>query len=180
MAQIAGAVKTMFLSRTDKNARHAVFEKIQQRQVQVTEGKANPLIIFPEGCSTNGEYLITFKKGAFASLMPVKPLLNVPKSLRGDSTMGYCINMWHWGFIVFQCVWMHFEHTELPVFAPNEYFWKHHWDGKDPEERWKVYANAVREVMAEVGGFKLSDATMEDKLAYKNLVWGYDVSKKEE
>ena len=31
----------------------------------------------------------------------------------------------------------------LPVFKPNEYFWKHHWrEGK--EEKWEAYARAVR------------------------------------
>ena len=32
----------------------------------------------------------------------------------------------------------------MPVFAPNEYFWKNHWDGKNEEDKWKVFANAVR------------------------------------
>ena len=64
------------------------------------------------------------------------------------------------------------ESLELPTFVPNEYFWKNHWDGKDPSQKWKVFANAVREAMAEVGGFKLSNSTMEDKMAYKELMWG--------
>ena len=39
------------------------------------EGKAGPILIFPEGCSTNGKYMIQFKKGAFFSLKPVKPFV---------------------------------------------------------------------------------------------------------
>jgi hypothetical protein len=31
---------------------------------------------------------------------------------------------------------------EMPVFRPNDFFWKHHWDGK--EEKWQAYARAVR------------------------------------
>ena len=42
---------------------------------------------------------------------------------------------------------------EMPVFAPNEYFWNKYWDGKDPNKKWEVYAEAVREAMAEVGGY---------------------------
>ena len=60
----------------------------------------------------------------------------------------------------------------MPIFAPNDYFWKHHWDGKDPEDKWKVFAEAVRQAMAECGGYQLSDSVMEDKMAYKELVWG--------
>ena len=63
----------------------------------------------------------------------------------------------------------------MPIFAPNEYFWENHWDGKDPKMKWKVFANAVREAMAEVGGYYLSDSSMEDKLEYKNLIWGKGV-----
>ena len=40
---------------------------------------------------------------------------------------------------------------EMPVFKPNDYFWKNHWDGK--EDKWKTYARAVRSVMIENGGF---------------------------
>jgi hypothetical protein len=55
--------------------------------------------------------------------------------------------------------------TELPVFAPNEYFWTHHWkEGK--EEKWEAFARAVREIMAEAGNFKISDLTMQDKFDY--------------
>jgi hypothetical protein len=36
--------------------------------------------------------------------------------------------------------WTYFL-QEMPVFEPNEYFWEHHWDGK--EEKWKVFARAV-------------------------------------
>jgi len=57
----------------------------------------------------------------------------------------------------------------LPVFTPNEYFWKHHWlEGK--EEKWEAYARAVRQIMAQHGGFKLSDLTMEDKFKYKAAI----------
>jgi hypothetical protein len=32
---------------------------------------------------------------------------------------------------------------ELPVFTPNEYFWKHFWnEGK--EEKWEAFARVVR------------------------------------
>ena len=44
---------------------------------------------------------------------------------------------------------------EMPVFRPNEYFWKNHWDGK--EDKWITYARAVRAVMAEHSGMEVSD-----------------------
>lgn len=58
----------------------------------------------------------------------------------------------------------------MPVFKPNEYFWKHHWDGK--EEKWVAFARAVRKCMQKTGGFEDTDLAMEDKIAYKILIRG--------
>jgi hypothetical protein len=42
------------------------------------DGKTKvPFLIFAEGATTNGEYLMSFKKGAFASLLPIQPLTMV-------------------------------------------------------------------------------------------------------
>jgi hypothetical protein len=42
----------------------------------------------------------------------------------------------------------------MPVFSPNDYFWKHHWDGK--EEKWQAYARAMQQLMADELGIKTS------------------------
>lgn len=63
---------------------------------------AVPITIFPEGCTTNGEYVIMFKKGAFSGLRAVKPwsaktwsLFNniSPNDGGGLSLMSYMIIM---------------------------------------------------------------------------------------
>ena len=77
----------------------------------------------------------------------------------------------------FHCIAYSVEMQELPVFAPNKYFWDKYWDGKDEESKWKVYADAVRQVMAETGGFKLNEAVMDDKLKFKQQVWGTKTKK---
>jgi hypothetical protein len=42
------------------------------------DGKTKvPFLIFAEGSTSNGEYLMSFKKGAFASLLPVQPMTMV-------------------------------------------------------------------------------------------------------
>ena len=55
--------------------------------------------------------------------------------------------------------------TDMPVFKPNDYFWQHHWDGK--EEKWVAYARAVRTLMAENAGLKLCDTSLEAKVDFK-------------
>jgi hypothetical protein len=42
-----------------------------ERQIASEEGKYPKLLIFVEGCTTNGTSLLQFKKGAFASLRSV-------------------------------------------------------------------------------------------------------------
>jgi len=61
-----------------------------------------------------------------------------------------------------------YQLQEMPVFEPNDYFWAHHWDGK--EEKWKVYARVMQQLIAKQSGLKTSDSWVTDKLKYKELV----------
>lgn len=73
--------------------------------------------------------------------------------------------------VIGMAIFMTLTVDELPVFAPNEYFWKNHWrEGK--EEKWEAYARVVKDIMAEVGGLKVSDLTMQDKFDYIELLKG--------
>ena len=48
-------------------------ELIKQRCDFIMIGKKFPsILIFPEGTTTNGKYIISFKRGAFAHMFPVK------------------------------------------------------------------------------------------------------------
>lgn len=50
----------------------------------------------------------------------------------------------------------------MPPFQPNEYLWAAHADkGKD---RWEIYAWAVRDVIAKVGGFGKHDMSYREKI----------------
>jgi hypothetical protein len=67
--------------------------------------------------------------------------------------------------------------NEMPVFRPNDYFWQHHWNGK--EEKWVAYARAMRIIMAEHAGMKLSDSKLDDKVDFKFLIKGKEIIKRE-
>lgn len=64
-------LNSLFLDRAEKTSRAAVMQQLKDRQQEAIDGKRSPLVIFPEGATTNGTGLIHFKKGAFASLLPV-------------------------------------------------------------------------------------------------------------
>ena len=170
---IATAVGTVFMSRNSNDDRQKIFQTIENAQIAFEQGRGPPTLVFPEAATTNQEYLIQFKAGAFASLKPVKPYINRSKSIVGNQALGSCMDVWHWSFLLpllgigYWC-----ENLEMPVFAPNDYFWKNHWDGKDEKKKWYVFAEAVRQAMAECGNYKLSSATMQDKMEYKEIIWG--------
>eukprot|EP00356_Strombidium_inclinatum_P015694 CAMPEP_0170499302 /NCGR_PEP_ID=MMETSP0208-20121228/30907_1 /TAXON_ID=197538 /ORGANISM="Strombidium inclinatum, Strain S3" /LENGTH=69 /DNA_ID=CAMNT_0010776811 /DNA_START=668 /DNA_END=877 /DNA_ORIENTATION=+ len=42
----------------------------------MASGKAKlPLVVYPEGAASNGDFLTSFKSGTFKSLAPVKPFV---------------------------------------------------------------------------------------------------------
>lgn len=116
---------------------------IQDRQLAAERGEVAPIIIFPEGVTTNGETLVYFHKGAFASLRGVQPIVFTYKTLfpmkasQDIIGIGLHLNM------VPSCGYITTHLAELPVFTPNEYFWKHHWD-QAKEEKWEAFARVTR------------------------------------
>ena len=67
-----------------------------------------------------------------------------------------------------------------PVFKPNDYFWKNHWNESSGEQKWEAYARVVRdEIMAPSFNFKLSDLTAQDKVDFKNIMKGKKVKKEQ-
>ena len=79
--------------------------------------------------------MIKFKKGAFVSLKAVKPFSakswapfglspNDGGGMNLVSIMCRLASVPGWTYTLY----------EMPVFEPNDYFWKNHWDGK--EEKW--------------------------------------------
>jgi len=106
-----------------------------------------PVALFPEGATTNGLGLINFKKGAFASLKPVKPICIKYHNLRCRLQHGDASHYHYWIIFAMQILACTISYYEMPVFAPNEYFWQHHWDGR--EDKWVAYARAIRSIIAE-------------------------------
>uniref|UniRef100_A0A7S4N6S9 EF-hand domain-containing protein n=1 Tax=Odontella aurita TaxID=265563 RepID=A0A7S4N6S9_9STRA len=75
-----GAVAKLFLpilvDRNDDNSRKAVAAEIESRARRAADGTfRGPVFLFPEGTTTNGTSVITFKAGAFAPRLPVQPVV---------------------------------------------------------------------------------------------------------
>lgn len=149
-------------------ARAKTLQQIQERQVLIKQGVCPQLNIFPEGATTNGKSIIKFKKGAFFSLDAVRPVVIRYKEMGGLSVAQDVCGILYSTLASVYTIGTTVQVDYLPVFQPNDFFWNNHWqEGK--EEKWEAYARVVREIMAEHGGFKLSELTMQDKIEYKKL-----------
>lgn len=126
------------------------------------EGKnllTGSIVVFPEGTTTNGSFLLPFRTGAFAAGLPVQPIL-----LKYD-------------FVAFNPSWetispkkhivrllaqpSHRCHViSLPQIAPT---------GESKEDV-RDFANRARDAIAEAGGLQKSDLGYQDKMKYHHLL----------
>ena len=158
-----------YVDRSDKDSKTRTFEQIAKRQEDCEKGLFPPLIINAEGGTTNGRYLIHFKKGGFFALRSVQPVI-VEYDTEGMQ-MENCMMPIH-GHIVLSAVTSTVKRikiVKLPTFKPNEFFFNRY--GMSGEEKWETYARVVREIMAENSHLKMSDKTIEDKFEYRKLLF---------
>ncbi len=119
---------------------------INTRQEEVKKGLYPPLILYPEGGTTNNTELLKFKGGAFRGLHSVQPI--TLKYYSPYMTPSHDV-MNVFSHILLMCCQPFTIITvqELPVFEPNDYFFKHHM--QEGEIKWVTYMRVIREIMAD-------------------------------
>ncbi|KAG6494438.1 hypothetical protein ZIOFF_049464 [Zingiber officinale] len=147
------------------------------------------MLLFPEGTTTNGDYLLPFKSGAFLAKAPVVPvILKYPygrfspawDSISGtlatqlpllsrnqdclvllNATILFASSVRHVCLLLCQFV-NHLEVIHLPVYYPSDQ------EKEDP----KLYAGNVRKLMATEGNLTLSDIGLAEKRIYHAVLNG--------
>ncbi len=74
---VAKALGCIFVARESKESRTEAKAAIKERlqsQVSKTSKHKTPLVVFPEGSTNNGNYLLQFRRGAFEANVPIQPL----------------------------------------------------------------------------------------------------------
>ncbi|XP_044475848.1 lysophospholipid acyltransferase LPEAT1-like isoform X2 [Mangifera indica] len=137
---------------------------VTERVQEAHKDKSAPMMmLFPEGTTTNGDFLLPFKTGAFLARVPVLPvILRYPYqrfSLAWDSISG----VRHVLFLLCQFV-NHIEVTRLPVYYPSH-------QEKDDS---KFYAENVRRLMASEGNLIMSNIRLAEKRIYHAALNGND------
>ena len=154
---ISCSLNCHFVNRESKKDKEKNFKLLLERQKLFYEEKnLAPLVIFPESTCSCGRNILRFKKGAFYSLLPIKPQIvtidqNSSFHLSVGATnviLGYFKNLCH----TFNIIYV----TILPIIRPTYYMFEHYKNlGK---EKWEIYANVVRKIYCEIG--KLQETPM--------------------
>ncbi|KAK8560525.1 hypothetical protein V6N13_082962 [Hibiscus sabdariffa] len=113
------------------------------------------IMLFPEGTTTNGDFLLPFKTGAFLAGAPVVPVILRYPYQRFSPAWDSISGVRHVVFLLCQFV-NHLEVTWLPVYHPSQ----------QEKDNPKLYANNVRKLMAAEGGLILSDIGLAEKRIY--------------
>jgi hypothetical protein len=67
-------------------------------------------------------------------------------------------------------LWHDLTVTKLPVIKPTSYMFEKYKDLGT--EKWEIYAEVVREMWCEIGGFEKSNKTFRDTLDYVSTIFG--------
>ncbi|KAL6631933.1 hypothetical protein U3516DRAFT_838967 [Neocallimastix sp. 'constans'] len=154
---------SFFVNRESEKSRKNALDTLIQRQQDFYNKKSYVrTLVFPEGTTTNGKYLATFKKGTFISLLPLKPLIVLPNKNFPCSTNRFLF------FIRTICVYnIKIPYAELPIIKPTPFmFEKYKMLGK---EKWEIYANVVNKIYLEIGGFKETNIKFRDRVKYYQI-----------
>ncbi|XP_062231191.1 lysophospholipid acyltransferase LPEAT1-like isoform X2 [Phragmites australis] len=141
-----------------KGVSGAVTERIQRAHQQK---KAPMMLLFPEGTTTNGDYLLPFKTGAFLAKAPVQPVILRYPYKRFNPAWESMSGARH--VFLLLCQFVNFlEVIHLPVYYPSKQ------EKDDP----KLYANNVRKLMAVEGNLILSELGLAEKRVYHEALNG--------
>ncbi|TQD70130.1 hypothetical protein C1H46_044333 [Malus baccata] len=135
-----------------KGVAGAVTERVKEAHQNKS---APPIMLFPEGTTTNGDFLLPFKTGAFLAKAPVLPVILRYPYRRFSPAWDSISGVRHVIFLLCQFV-NHIEVTRLPVYYPSQQ------EKDDP----KLYASNVRRLMANEGNMTLSDIGLAEKRVY--------------
>lgn len=124
------------------------------------------MMLFPEGTTTNGDFLLPFKTGAFLARTPVLPVILRYPYQRFSPAWDTISGVRHVVLLLCQFV-NYLEVIRLPVYCPSEK------EKNDP----KLYADNVRKLMALEGNLTMSDIGLPEKRIYHAALHGNDPSR---
>jgi hypothetical protein len=149
--------------------RQKAIDIIAERQELIErEGGYSPVVIFPEGGTSNGTHLMKFKLGAFKAEHRITPMFLKYPNKQTVSLAFEVVELLPLWFLHLSCFWYTVEVGIMPDFEPNEYLFTEHAD--KGTERWEIYAWAVRDAIHKAGSFESTDVPHRVKAQYENYM----------
>lgn len=165
---ISKCLGCVYVQREDKSSNFKGVAGIITERVHAAalNKKAPLMLLFPEGTTTNGNYLLPFKTGAFVAGTPVQPvILNYPFE-RFNPAWDSISGLRH--VVLMLCQFVNYlEVVWLPVYVPSEK------EKSNP----RLYATNVRNLMALEGGLTQADIGLQEKRVYHSFLNDYLASK---
>ena len=150
---IAIGLHCLFVDRDSEEGKKNIFNLLLERQKNFYDGKyLPPLVLFPEGTVSCGRNILRFKKGAFYSLLPIKPQI-----VSFDKNQNYHMSVGASNVVLFYFKNLcHFINNmyiiQLPIIKPTKYMYeKYKYFGN---EKWEIYSKVVRKIYSEVGNLE--------------------------
>ncbi|KAL8230860.1 hypothetical protein R6Q57_000638 [Mikania cordata] len=129
---------------------------VNDRINESIQDKSAPMVmLFPEGTTTNGDYILPFKTGAFLSKAPVLPVILKYPYRRFSPAWDTISGRRHVILLLCQFV-NNITVMRLPLYYPSQ----------EEKENPKLYAENVRRLMAREGDLKMSDIGLPEKRVY--------------
>ena len=166
---ISKSINCLFVNRENEQSRNEIFEKLYERQTKFLEGKYfAPLVLFPEGTTTSGRNILKFKRGAFYHLLPIKPeIINIYQENKCHIAVGVQ-NLLYNTFKYLCYLPQKLYYIDMPVIRPTEYMFANY--SHLGNEKWEIFAEVVRKIYCEVGGFKECDLGYRDSNNYYEAI----------
>ncbi|KAI3841034.1 hypothetical protein MKX03_018265 [Papaver bracteatum] len=129
---------------------------LTKRVLEAQKNRTAPMMmLFPEGTTSNGDYLLPFKSGAFLSKAPVLPVILRYPYQRFSPAWDSISGLRH--VILLLCQFVNYiEVIRLPIYYPSDQ------EKDDP----KLYAHNMQKLMACEGNLILSDIGLAEKRVY--------------
>ena len=156
----------LFLNRASKDDRDNIAEMLKVRQKSFMDGKTStPLLVYPEGSYTNGKYIMKFKKGVFAALLPIKPIW-IEIDEFNSSIPETPFELPDHIFYTFTILWQFITFWEFPIVEYTKHMSTLKLENESDSD---CYCRIVQNIYLEIGNLKLSEKGTRELIEFERL-----------
>ena len=158
MGPVCTTIQSIYVDRDSEEARKNATEAIQARVSRIERhGDMLPLLVFPEGTTSNGRTVLKFKRGAFETNTPLKIF-----SVRFESSSGVLpatvgMTTLQSILLLFTTTNIHMHVNEFEDLLDPEWVYTTQKVNPSDEHAWEKVAEVAKHLISKTGGFYESE-----------------------